>query len=191
MWEINQVSVSCRILMEKNLLSLAFHIDDCHVIGKVDHIQLLIIEFKRNGFNLKVKNNFKEYLSCHIIVYKELNQIMIVQPHLIKNCETFLEMKCLKREPTGPLERPDQDLESQSRYRSGVGMLIYLTKCSRPVMFNVLRDLCKYIDDATMGTYLETFRVIKFVLDTENFRLKIQSKIKNKNRNLKVFCGSD
>jgi hypothetical protein len=45
--------------------------------------QWLIVEFKRNAFNLKVENNRKEYLSCHIIEYKESNEIMILQPHYV------------------------------------------------------------------------------------------------------------
>jgi hypothetical protein len=47
------------------------------------------------------------------------------------------------------------------------------------------------MDGATMGTYLEILRVMKFDLDTENFRLIIQPKFENKNWNVKIFCHSD
>jgi hypothetical protein len=40
---------------------------------------------KRNGFTLKVENYLKDYLSYHIIKDKELNQIMVLQPLLIRN----------------------------------------------------------------------------------------------------------
>jgi hypothetical protein len=74
--------------------------------------------------------------------------------------------------------RPDQNLdlidpELQSRYHSGVGMLLYSTKYSRTDICNVVRELCKCVDGATMGTYLEMLMVIKFVLDTKKFCLKI------------------
>jgi hypothetical protein len=52
-------------------------------------------------------------------------------------------------------------------------MLLYLIEYSKPDICNVGRELCKCMDDETMGTYLELLRVIKFVLDTENFGLQI------------------
>jgi hypothetical protein len=75
--------------------------------------------------------------------------------------------------------RPDHnsehiDPESQSIYCSGVRILLYLTKYARSYNCNDVRDLYKCMDDATIGTYLELLRVIKFVLDTENFGLKIR-----------------
>jgi hypothetical protein len=69
----------------------------------------------------------------------------------------------------------------QSRYRSGVGMLLYLIKYSRPDLCNVVRELSKCMDKARMGTYLEMLRVVKFVIDTKTFCFKIrpENKIKN------------
>jgi hypothetical protein len=47
------------------------------------------------------------------------------------------------------------------------------------------------MDKATMGTYLEMLRVVKFVIDTKTFCLKIRSENKIKNWTLHVFCDSD
>jgi hypothetical protein len=58
----------------------------------------------------------------------------------------------------------------QSRYRSGVGMLLYLIKYSQPDLYNVVRELSKCIDRGIMGTYLE--RVVKFFIDTKSRYLK-------------------
>jgi hypothetical protein len=98
--------------------------------------------------------------------------------------------------PRFEIVRPDDgadliDLNLQSRYRSGVGMLLYLTKYSRPDLCNVVRELSKCMDKATMGTYLEMLRVIKFVIDTKHFCLRIQPVRKLKNWSLHVFCDSD
>jgi hypothetical protein len=70
-------------------------------------------------------------------------------------------------------------------------MLLYLTKYSRPDLCNVVRELSKCMDGASMGTYLDLLRVIKFVLDTKKFCLKIQPKFDDSSWNLKVFCDSD
>jgi hypothetical protein len=70
-------------------------------------------------------------------------------------------------------------------------MLLYLTKYSCPDLCNVVRELAKCMDKATKGTYLEMLRVIKFVIDTKNFCLRIQPEFKGKNWSLRVFCDSD
>jgi hypothetical protein len=79
----------------------------------------------------------------------------------------------------------------QSCYRSSVGMLLYLTKYSGPDLCNVVRELAKCMKKATKGNYLEMLRVVKFVIDTKNFCLRIQLEFKGKNWSLRVFCDSD
>jgi hypothetical protein len=43
---------------------IGIYVDDCLAIGKHDKIDELIVELKTSGFNLKVKNNLTDYLSC-------------------------------------------------------------------------------------------------------------------------------
>jgi len=81
---------------------------------------------------------------------------------------------------------PDEDSKVidnnlQKNYCSGVGMLLYLIKYSRPDLSNAVRELSKCIDKATNGTYHEMLRVIKFVLDTKILCLQIKPKFDNKN----------
>jgi hypothetical protein len=59
-------------------------------------------------------------------------------------------------------------------------MLLYLTKYSRPDLCNVVRELTKWMDKATKGTYLEMLRVMKFVIDTKFFYLQIKPEFKGK-----------
>jgi hypothetical protein len=47
------------------------------------------------------------------------------------------------------------------------------------------------MDKATMGTYLEMLRVVKFIIYTKTFCLKIRPENKIKNWSLHVFCDSD
>jgi hypothetical protein len=74
--------------------------------------------------------------------------------------------------PTNQLEGIKADL--QSKFRSGVGMLIYLIKHSRPNIATVVRELAKCMNGATLATYKEMFRVIRFVPDTQLFCLKME-----------------
>ena len=48
-------------------------------------------------------------------------------------------------------------------------MLFELKKHSRPDMSNVVRELSKFMNNATMSAYFEMLRVIEFVLDTQTF----------------------
>jgi hypothetical protein len=48
------------------------------------------------------------------------------------------------------------------------------------------------MDSATLGAYHELLRVIKFVIDTKTFGLKIQPKLDNNlGWDLKIFCDSN
>ena len=126
-------------------------------------------------------------------------EILIAQPHLINNLndkfkEEVHQLKVYKTTgtPRFKIVRPDENSvlinpELQRMYRSGVGMLLYLTKYTRPDLCNVVRELSKCMDGATMVTYLEMMHVVKFVLDTRNFRLKIHPKFDDTKWNLNVF----
>jgi hypothetical protein len=71
-------------------------------------------------------------------------------------------------------------------------MLLYLIKYSRPDLSNAVRELSKCMDRATYGTYQEMLCVVKFVLGTKNYCLKIQPNFDSKNSwKLKVFSDSD
>jgi hypothetical protein len=165
------------------VIMIGIYVDDCLVVGKEDQIQEVIQGLKASGFNLKVESSLKDYLSCHVIEDLESKSILILQLHLINNLEAkFWQEVCNKRvyktpgTPRFKIARPatDDDVidaDLQGRYRFAVGMLLYLTKYSRPDLCNVFRELAKCMDKATKGTYLEMLRVVKFVIDTKNFCL--------------------
>ena len=69
-------------------------------------------------------------------------------------------------------EEPALSKEKQTRYRSGIGILMFLIKYSRPDIANSVRELSKVNDRATEGQYRELLRVIKHVKDTRNHGLK-------------------
>jgi hypothetical protein len=126
-----------------------------------------------------------------------------LQPHLINNLESKFGQEVwnirVYKTPGTPrfkIVRPATDdnvidADLQGRYQSAVGMLLYLTKYSRPDLCNAVRELAKFMDKVTKGTYLEMLRVVKFVIDTKNFCLRIKPEFKGKNWSLRVFCDSD
>ena len=72
-------------------------------------------------------------------------------------------------------------------------MLLFLVKHSRPDIANVTRELSKSMDKANPAAFKELKRVIKFVLDTKNYGLKIAPKKPEQDGlwNLNCYCDSD
>jgi hypothetical protein len=97
---------------------------------------------KKSGFNLKVENNLTDYLSCQLIENAESKEILILQPHMINSLEAKfrdeVKSKRIYKTPGTPRfkivhpENGDDIMKPnlQSRYRSGVIMLLYLIKYS-------------------------------------------------------------
>ena len=55
-------------------------------------------------------------------------------------------------------------------------MLLYLVKHSRPDIANAVRELSKVANVATPSHWKAMIRLIKFVIDTEDYCLKIKPK---------------
>lgn len=125
-------------------------------------------------------------MSCEIKFSKDKTKAWIGQPHMVKKIQKVFgeEVKSNQKyktpgTPGHGLIRPKADedkipKEKHSRYRTGVGMLLYLTKQSRPELGNPVRELSKCLDGATEVAYKEMLRIIKHVLDTPGRGLKIE-----------------
>jgi hypothetical protein len=91
--------------------------------------------------------------------------------------------------PAGPktvITRPNEEEDKisaneQTIYRSGVGMLLYLVKHSRPDISNSVRELSKVVDGTTRGHWKTLMRAIKYVLDTKDMGLKLEHKLDKNN----------
>ena len=85
------------------------------------------------------------------------------------------------------------DHEKQQEYRSGVGMLLYLVKHSRPDLASSVRELTKMMDGATEYHHKEMLRTIKYTLDTKYCALLVQPKGQHISHhwNLQAYCDSD
>jgi hypothetical protein len=145
-----------------------------------------------------------EYLSCHIVKSKNEAKLTLIQSYLlIRLAQKFGEKIRKMRKYSTPgiprfkIKKPTEDLEVinddfQRKYRSGVGMLLYLTKYSRPDISNIVHELSKFMNAVSWDSYQELLRVIKFIDDTKSFGLKVMPKVDDDfSWNLKAFCDSD
>jgi hypothetical protein len=179
----------------KGIMLIGLYVNDCYCVGHIGAIEDTIAEMtKASGFNVKVEDTLEDYLSCNIIFNKDKAKAWLGQPHLMKNLDSkfrdFVKNMQRYKTPGTPgvgVTRPSADVlvtvdpKEQEPYCSGVGMLLYLVKHSRPNIVNVVRELSKVMDGATPATMKELKQVIKFVLDTTRFfGLKIEPKLISK-----------
>ena len=144
----------------------------------------------------------KEYTGC--VIEHRASSLLLSQPHLIKplhqRFDSFVGKHRTYATPLGTHDtiiRPqseDEKLseEDQKQYRSGVGMLLYLLKHSRPDLSNSARELSKVMDGATKAHQKLLYRVIKYVFDTEHWKLKLEPISFPRNSvHIEAFCDSD
>ena len=184
------------------LVLIGLYVDDLLIIGSEQDMDVVIKDIEKH-FKIKIEGDLKDYLSCEIRFSKDGKQAWIGQPHLIKKMEKLFEEEISKKmecqTPGTPgftiirdesIERVDQG--KQSKYRTGVGMLLFLIKHSRPDIANCTRELSKVLDGATVSAYKEMIRVIKFVVSTKEWGLKFNPTFdKDKKWKLTMYTDSD
>jgi hypothetical protein len=85
------------------------------------------------------------------------------------------------------------DAATHSLFRSGVGMLLYLVKFSRPEISNAVRELAKVNDGPTKAHMKSLYRLIKYVVNTRHHGLVMEPTDTNNNNTweMRAFCDSD
>ena len=164
---------------------VAIYVDDNLIVGHPKAVEDAIQQLKEHKLILKVEDTLKDYLSCEIFRSDEEKSAWLGQPHLIANLEQTFgdEVKSLRSTLTpgtpglNQVREKEESLivpaDKQKRYRSGVGMLLYLVKHSRPDIANPVRELSKVLDGTSTAAYREMLRCIKFVLDTRTLGLRL------------------
>jgi hypothetical protein len=174
-------------MMEKNdkgIVYIAIYVDDCLMVGDKVAIEDAIAGLKTSGFKLKEDGSSQDYLSCEVTLSKDKKQGWIHQPHLTKNLEKKFGSMVNKSQEYGTpgtlrniIVKDDQQnmsKDAKKSYISGVGMLLYLVKHSRPDIANGARELSKALHGVTPKAMQEMKRMIKYVLDTKDLALKIK-----------------
>ena len=186
------------------IVYIALCVDDNLLVGKPAAIDEVINLMKEEGLVLKINDDLHHYLSCNIKFSSDRRKAWLGQPHLIANLlkkfgDKVMSFRNYKTPGTPGMHvvHPTEDSEKissddQLLFRSGVGMLLYLVKHSRPDIANAVRELSKVLDGASPGTFKEMLRVIKYVLDTRMYGLKIEPTfVKGSPWELVLFCDSD
>jgi hypothetical protein len=162
---------------------IVLYVDDGGIIGTPEVIDEVMKALSK-VFKIKDLGEMNTFVACDIIDDNKtiwLQQSKLIT-HLKESFMTEIESVRSHQTPAGPktiVMRPIEgdpviSAEAQSKYRSGVGMLLYLIKHSRPDLANAIRELTKVLDGATQAHYKAMLRVIKYVIDTEHYGLRIE-----------------
>jgi hypothetical protein len=128
--------------------------------------------------------NIEFFVVCRIILDKEKHFPCIHQPkfNLICKFGILLEGDKVYATPAGPctsIVRPSEgdtiiSRDEQTKYKSGVGMLRYLIKHSKPDLSNSEREW-SYVDrDATLAQWKALMQTIKYTIDTKTYALRLK-----------------
>jgi len=171
---------------EKQISSFVIiYVDDGGIFGTPEVIESILKALSKD-FKVKYLGKMEHFVGCHLIENETKDTIWIHQPKLIKNLKKsfgdLIKTERVFNTPGAPktvIMRPLKDdpllnEDDQKKFRSGVGMLLYLVKHSRPDIANAVRELSKVADGATQGHWKAMIRAIKYVFDTENYGLKIK-----------------
>jgi len=110
---------------------------------------------------------------------------------MVKGLQTYATPGTPGLHMVQPLIITEEMTARMPMYRSAVGTLLFLLKHSRPDLANPLRELSKVLDCPTEAALKELKRVIKFVLDTKEYGLKIKPMIEDADDSWSVTVFSD
>jgi hypothetical protein len=178
------------------------YVDDGGIIGTPAIIKEVLQKLSKE-FQVKELGEMKHFVGCHIIENKSRDTIWINQPKLIKNLEenfrSLITSEKVYKTPASPrfiVIRPMKDdpvltLERQQKYRSGVGMLMYLVKHSRPDIANATRELSKVLDGATEAHWKAMLRIVKYIFDTKMVSLRLKPYLQDNKVHIRGISDSE
>ena len=169
------------------------------IIAKKEQIQEFATKIQKE-FSVKIQHNLVDYLGREFHMNKEKTKGWLGQPSIIKSLEQKFGERAMKERlsltPGTPrftarrLENEEDKVNTKDHETciSGVGTLLYLSKHSRPDISNPVRELSKTMDAPAPAHLKEMYKLIRFVLPTKNYGLKVKL-IKSIRK--WVLCDSD
>jgi hypothetical protein len=175
----------CLFIKPDVRLSLnTIYVDDGCMLGKKETIETVLHGLCKH-FTVKHLGALKNYVGFQI--EEKENKIIIKQPKLIAHLVKAFGKYVPNKEYVTPavhrmiVMQPMEDdsvieENQQNDFRTGVGMLLYLVKHSRPDIANSMQELTKVLDRATLAHWKAMLRVIKLRASYEKSRLNFKSK---------------
>ncbi|VEU33926.1 unnamed protein product [Pseudo-nitzschia multistriata] len=163
----------------KQLVVFVLWVDDCCISGPKELVLQEVKDFT-GLWDCKDLGELKEYVGCRVERTKDW--IRLTQP--VKVQRFIDEFNCKgnngpsQRAPSTPAEpgsvlefnkesEPAINNKRQTKYRSGVGILLHMMRWSRPDVLNAVRELSSYMTTASKACYKALNRVMNFIVATK------------------------
>ena len=184
--------------MTKTKQSLSISTLMIRCVGDKKALHTFKTEIKKY-FVTKEEGKVKDYVGC---MMKKINSgIWLHQSDLIKKIELQFEQEIKDitdyRTPGAPGEGTlvkDDDIciteKEQFKYRSAVGMTLFLIKYSRTNISTALRELSKSNIKTNYAHYKQMLRAVNYVLKTRNWMLKFVPTSEKDKWEFKCMCDS-
>jgi hypothetical protein len=137
---------------EEGLVLWISWVDDCLIAGPESVVKKEKEKMKQL-FDCDDIGELQEYVGCKIVHDRAERSVKITQPVLLQSFTDEFVLGSTKHETPATagevLRKGDEkdfvSLENMSKYRSGTGKLLHLTKWSRPDMKNAVRELTRFM----------------------------------------------
>lgn len=181
---------------------VGIYVDDVVVIGEENTVQNITVNLQKR-FTVTVEKEVKKIVGCE--VFWDMEKISVVlKKGIIEKLKSQFKDELSKlsslKTPAIPMSvvehvesgEPIQGPIEHESYQSGVGMLLYLIKHSRPDISNNTRDLSKCMKTSGPIHQKNLLRAIKYVTDTKEMGVLFQP-IKNEKEEwcIEAFSDSD
>ena len=160
----------CYYKWEGNALVLILsYIDDIIAIGPKDNVLKVKAEFFKH-FQCDDLGELNEYIG--VKVNRNSQCMILTQPVLLQSFTDEFDVPGAAQDtpavPGSVLTPSDAKLDpaSQKRYRSGVGKLLYLMRWSRPEIYNAVRELSRFMTEASLNHLKAMYRVMDYCVHT-------------------------
>ena len=186
----------------KGTVILCVYVDDVCCVGDKEAVKIAIKEIEAI-YSIKHVGELHEYVGVTIERRKN-GSIIMSQPDTIKKIKKKFgnELKDIRKAPSPagasdvvmrPISKEEiVDEETQGLYRSGVGMLLWMTKHTRPDIANAVREASKVMDGATPAHYKYMLRICKYVVETDFRKLIFKADEKHDEHwHVVSYCDSD
>jgi len=169
---------------DNKLTIILLYVDDGVVFGLRETINEVLNAIAKE-FEIKRMGQMKKYLGFELEILKNSKELFITQPKSISKIKENFGSLLTGREakiPAAPCTNVLRPIkgdelvseEEQKQFRSGVGMLLFLIKHSRPDIANPVRELSKVLDGASPLHFKYMIRVMKYVMETKDYGLHIK-----------------
>ena len=180
-WSVND---QCLLMRndQNRIVIICLYIDETFYIGDKKAIDIFKKEIKEH-FVTKTEGKVDDYVGSMI---KRINSgILLYQSDLIKKIELQFEQEIKDiqdyRTPGAPgegsIQVKDDDVciseKEQFKYRSAVGMMLFLVKYSRPNTSNTVRELSKSNSKANYAHYKQMLRAVNNVLKNQKSNVEV------------------